>query len=529
MGPLIETLLTALLIVAILPILVAVHELGHFWVARACGMHVDAFAVMMGGIRKTRPSELGAKPMASPWILAAVGTVAGVSLAWAMSAQNLIGAYASLAVLGAVLPVWIATRLGNVYRLPLASTVGTVAKAWLVAVVLSFVGTGGKGMGPLQTVGLLAIFAVIGLLFVYYHPVLHKGEEEKHGQGQIFVDGPMGPEKRPVLFRPLLSRTDKHGTEFSLLCLPLGGFAAIRGMHPKEDGSETEIEGGFYSKPPLARLAVLFAGPFFSIAFGVLLLAVVLAINGELVPRTTPVIGSLTADGPGAKAGLKPGDKILEANGKPVATFYDLVKTVRVSFTEKDGRYEPVPVRLTYERDGKTLFANVTPVVDKAPSPVLQEDNKPSSEKKIQAKLQMSPVFDHKPLAPVEAFDAAVKYPVLLVAGLAESVSKPQTLAENIGGPASIAREIGNAGKAGPPAVFMVAAMLSVSLGVMNLLPIVPFDGGQMMVAFAELLRGGRRLSLKLQMQLSTIGAFLVMVLVIGVVTLDIGKMAMGR
>jgi len=132
-------------------------------------------------------------------------------------------------------------------------------------------------------------------------------------------------------------------------------------------------------------------------------------------------------------------------------------------------------------------------------------------------------------VSPVDALSAAVKYPFVLVAGIAQTVAKPQTIADNVGGPASIFQELGNAGKEGAPSVFWFSALLSVSLGVMNLLPIVPFDGGQMMVAFAEMLRGGRRLSLKLQMQLSTIGAFLVMVLVLGVVTLDIGKMATGR
>jgi regulator of sigma E protease len=69
--------------------------------------------------------------------------------------------------------------------------------------------------------------------------------------------------------------------------------------------------------------------------------------------------------------------------------------------------------------------------------------------------------------------------------------------------------------------VIKVAALISISVGIMNLLPIPPLDGGQMVVAFAEMLRGGRRLSMKVQGTVSTVGLGLVMLLIVSAFAAD--------
>ena len=76
----------------------------------------------------------------------------------------------------------------------------------------------------------------------------------------------------------------RETTRFTVRPWPLGGFVRIKGMLPEEDGSETTIAGGFYNKPPIQRLVVLFAGPLFSVLAGILILTPLYMTTGKGVP-----------------------------------------------------------------------------------------------------------------------------------------------------------------------------------------------------------------------------------------------------
>src|SRR6185369_10415908 len=97
-----------------------------------------------------------------------------------------------------------------------------------------------------------------------------------------------------------------------------------------------------------------------------------------------------------------------------------------------------------------------------------------------------------------------------------------------VGGPGTIAKVTSEATKQGVGPVIELMAMLSISVGIFNLLPVPPLDGGQMLVAIAEMLRGGRRLSMKVQGAVTAIGLALVAMLFISVVFIDIGRLSQG-
>lgn len=523
--PIFDTLQAALTFIIVLPILVAVHELGHFWAARLFGMHVDAFAVMMGGVRKTDLSHLLKKPLAPGkwlWVLG-LGSFALILTGVIAKVAGLV--YVGLFLLGIVFPVWMVTRLGALYHLPAMRSMGVLLKAWGLAILLSVAATRGQRLDPGQVLALASIASFIGMLIVYYNPVFNKTEEAPQGHGQVDLESSTGVDKVPVRFRPLLARTDKHGTEFSLLCWPLGGFAAIKGMHPREDGSETQISQGFYSKSPFARFCVLFAGPLFSVLLGVVLLAGTTIAFGKQVPDSAPIIGNLGQDSAAAKAGIKIGDKILTVNGEPVETFFGVTKIVRKSLTKVGDKYVPIPVQVTIERKGTPMGLVVIPKVDNVASPVLNEKFEPTDEVAIQAKFGLGPRIAREKVPVGDAIANAAVQPIKLIQGIAKTFSKPAALAENVGGPAAIAQQLGDASKDGLESVIVSAALLSLSLGIMNLLPIIPLDGGQIVIALAEMLRGGRRLSIQLQSLLSTVGVFLIFALMITVVTMDIGRL----
>ncbi len=251
-----EVLVTGSVFLLVITVLVFVHELGHFWAAKAFGMHVDAFAVMMGGIRKTDLRSHLEKPMVPAFVLYLVGIVSTVALAIAGAINSQLLFISAMAILSFALPVWVILRLAALYHLPLAMAFKSLAICWISVLVILGIGSGFRNLDPAYFGGMLLAGSYVAILLVYYHPVSRKSDDTPQGYGEITIDG----EDVDVRFRPVFSTMSKGGTEFSFLALPLGGFAAIKGMHPKPDGSEVNIDKGFYSKPAWQRLVVLFAG-----------------------------------------------------------------------------------------------------------------------------------------------------------------------------------------------------------------------------------------------------------------------------
>lgn len=324
------------------------------------------------------------------------------------------------------------------------------------------------------------------------------------------------PEPSPTPTQGKLVTTET--TDFTIRPWPLGGFVRIKGMLPEDDGSETTVPGGFYSKAPWKRFIVLLAGPVFSVAAGVIILFFLTLAVGKTVQGTT--LGNLIKGGAADKAGLLPGDKVLEIDGKKIASPPD------VAFSVRDQAGKPINVVIQRGTEQKTL--TITPSLEKEPSPVINAEGIPTGEFKRQGKLEA--YWDpndqrHVSVSVGEAFMESARVPYTVVTTLARLVTQPKQLKENVGGPISIAKATSEAVRLGPETVVALAAMLSISVGIFNLLPIPPLDGGQMMVALIEMLRGGRRLSIKIQGAIATAGFALVAMLIITVMTIDVGRL----
>jgi regulator of sigma E protease len=309
----------------------------------------------------------------------------------------------------------------------------------------------------------------------------------------------------------------KWGTDFTVRPFPLGGFVKVKGMVPEEDGSEIHVEGGFFQKPPWQRLIVLFAGPLFSVMAGLAILIPLYMSVGEAQPQNAPIVGGVAKGGPAEKAGLKSGDRFLSIAGKPVQTFYDVVLAVR--------DLPPASIELEVERNGTRLALTAVPLRDKEPTPVLGPDLEFTEERRVQSRLGMGPAVKTVPLAFGDAALAAVKKPVLMVVGLYRLSTTPSRIKDEVGGPLTIFAVTAETAKQGLAQYIALAGLLSIWLGIFNLLPIPGvFDGGHMFVAFVEMLRGGRRLSFRAQTWLATVGMTLVAILIVGVLAVDANR-----
>jgi len=507
-----EYALGGLAFLIVITVLVFVHELGHYWLAKANGMAVDSFAIMIGGRRVTNLESRLPKRMAPKKLVWLASVLAlGVIFSGSLLKANALS-IGGLFLLCIVIPIWITLRLGALYHLNLSSTFKNLVVCWIGAFFVLMFSNKGAGIEPAQTLIVFGMASGLSLMLLYYKPVLGKGEDSTMGEGSIDIGG----EKVDVRYRPLLSRKNNEGTEFSLLMIPAGGFASIRGMAPKPDASETKIEKGFYSKHPLQRLIVLFAGPFFSIAFGIILITVLYSTVGEAQPVNKPVIGSIAKDMPAYAAGMRAGDRFVSINGTKTDTFFDVIKIVRQSPNAE--------LDVVYERKGQTHRTKLTPILGPEETPVFGPNLEPTGELKKQGLAGMMWDSQFVRLSPLVALQKGVALPFKMVGDLVNIAKKPSRAKNELGGPGTIAAIAVDAAKQGVTTVMLLAALLSISLGVMNLLPIFPLDGGQMVVAFIELLRGGKRLSMQVQSLVSTSGFFLVLALAATMLAMDVNR-----
>jgi regulator of sigma E protease len=312
-------------------------------------------------------------------------------------------------------------------------------------------------------------------------------------------------------------RAATETTDFTFRAWPLGGFVRIKGTIPEEDGSEVNIPGGFYSKSPLQRFIVLLMGPVFSILAGIAILVPLFMLHGVEEPHNVAVVPNLSADGPAIGAGLPVGARILEVDGKPVTTFYEVIGMVR------DRGTKPVNLLVVGE-DGQRKLYTVTPERSKGPHPVIGPKLEVTKEKRVQSLLGMGIPMRLERLSFGDALQKAIGLPGQMVSGLMSVILKPARFKDELGGPLSIVAITAGTTRQGLPDVLYFAGALSISLGIFNLLPIVPLDGGQMVIAFAEILRRGRRLSYRLQHAVAGVGMVLIFALILGVLAADVNR-----
>ena len=534
-------LTTAAALLLILTVLVAVHELGHFLFARMFGMEVNTFAVMMGGVRRTDLRPYLSQPLASGWwvtgaTLASIAMIVGGGAAglWQLEVAGFF-------LISIPLPYWMASRLEVLYHLPQGSAFKSMAQAWFGGFMILAIGTRFQGVSPSLFFGVLLGAAIVGVLLIYYRPVMQKSEDSPMGEGQIELSRTLSDEERaklnkevddmtdrtlPVIFRPLFAWKDKRGTEFAFLLLPLGGFAAIKGMHAREDGSEVNIPGGFYSKPAWQRLIVLFAGPLFSILFGIILLFANFLYIGQPDLKKSTEVKSAAKDSPAEKAGIKPGDKVVSINGTEITGFFQMVSLVRDQFEQTPAGPKPLPTLVTISRDGVEQNLTILPKVTDQPEVVIDSEGMPTEEKRLQARIGLELKALMVPIPPGEAFVTAVAAPITMMRLIGDRLKTPETAGDVIGGPISMAQQSQSAVNEGWVGILQMAALLSIMLGIMNLLPIPPLDGGQMVIAFAEMLRRGNRLSLSLQHGLTMFGLLFTVGLTLLAVVMDVERQA---
>ncbi len=262
-------------------------------------------------------------------------------------------------------------------------------------------------------------------------------------------------------------------TNYCLSAIPLGGYVQMKGQDDLDPLKRSKDKDSYNAKKPWQRIIILLAGPFANFLLAFILY---LAISFIGVKELAPVIGKITPNSPAAKAHLKPKDKIIQINDIKIKTWRDLSEAIKNS-----------KGKLTFiiKRDKEIKTVNITPKIIKLKN-IFGEDVKkraigimPSGDL-VTLHLNFIETFKY-------AFNRTLDASYLIVKGLQKLIEGIVPL-NQMGGVISIVQVTSKAAEVGIVALFSLTALISVNLGVLNLLPIPALDGGHIIFNLYEMI-----------------------------------------
>jgi regulator of sigma E protease len=305
--------------------------------------------------------------------------------------------------------------------------------------------------------------AVIGLgLLIVFHEFGHFLLAKLSGVGVLTFS---------IGFGPKLWVIKKGETEYALSAFPLGGYVKMVGEDPDEEVQQAEIEKSFAHKSLLKRIAIVVAGPGFNLLLAVFLFMVVFTFYG--VPVMSTQVSGVEKGSPAERAGIAKGDRIVAIDGNPVKEWEELSKKIKGS----GGKALNLQIRRGEETKSITV------------QPTQKEGRNIFGERKddwiIGIGSQVSIEKGNPGLAVVKAVYQTYDYAKLTLMAFYKMLLGDVS-PRNIGGPILIAQMAGQQAQEGLGSFLAFLAVLSINLGVLNLLPVPVLDGGHLLFFLVE-------------------------------------------
>ena len=356
---------------------------------------------------------------------------------------------------------------------------------------------------------------------------------------------------------PRIFSVRRGETVYSIRVLPLGGFVNIEGMQPEnfdlerfkkektdeiieelrnekglsEKSDEIESEefvnevskrldenvekelkkqeniqkNGFFAKSPFSRFVVLIAGVMMNFISALIALFVMLSITGVMpIKYTAPVVGEIQADSR-AKEKLRVNDRILAVNGENVSNWVEMSeKVLKISQNYKD---EDVSLKIL--RNDKEITENVKLTYNKEAKANLLGIQVLSQKTNINERIKMSFVMFR------DYFKLTLDGVRMLVTG--------KVAMKEMTGPVGLPKIVGQAyGQGGFFALLGIFILISINIGIMNLLPIPALDGGRLIFVIPEFF--GIKVNKKIEEKIHMIGMIFLLVLMLVIVFFDVSK-----
>jgi regulator of sigma E protease len=319
-----------------------------------------------------------------------------------------------------------------------------------------------------------------------------------------------------LFFGPTIWSFRRGETEYGIKSIPLGGYVKITGMNPEEDVPPEVAERSYYRQDVWKRIVVVAAGPAVNIVLAFLILFGVYLATGR--PQVEQSVGEVKANSPAAQV-LQPGDRIVAVDGQRypglstedrLTRFGEQVASHKCAGKQLDGCVAAEPVRLEVDRGGKPRTFTVYPRYDKEVRRALIGFSYGSRN------LDVGPGA-----AASEAGDAiweVASGTVHVFTHLFESEQREQI--SGVVGISDVGHQVVDKSL---ERALLLLALVSLSLGLVNLLPILPLDGGHIFWSLVEKVRG-RPVSLRVMERATAIGVALVVMLFFLGLSNDIGR-----
>ncbi|GFM37179.1 RIP metalloprotease RseP [Desulfovibrio psychrotolerans] len=314
----------------------------------------------------------------------------------------------------------------------------------------------------------IAIVLVLGGL-IFFHELGHFSVARLLGIGvRAFSLG----------FGPVLYKFRRGKTEYRLSAIPLGGYVSLAGENDENDltGGFTEKES-FIKRPTWHRMLVIVAGPLANLLLAFLIYWGLFWSAGQM--HIAPEIGNVRDGSPAAQVGIAEGDTITDIAGARIEYWNDVADTI--------GKSGGTEISITVLREGQPITFQVVP------EKLLRKNIFGEDEESYLIGIAASGKTFTQPLDGVSAAQAGLEHTwemiVITGKGFAKIIQRVIPM-DNVGGPIMIAQMVSQQTEYGVAAVLALAALISVNLGLLNLLPIPVLDGGHLvMLTFETIFR----------------------------------------
>src|ERR1043165_4795181 len=349
--------------------------------------------------------------------------------------------------------------------------------------------------------GYVVPFLFVLTIVVFFHELGHFLIARWCGVRVLTFSIGFGPE--------LFGFNDRHGTRWKVAAVPLGGYVKFFGDEnaasvPDADTlnqmTEAEKRDSFFFKHVAQRAAIVAAGPIANFILAIVIFAAVFTFYGK---QATPArVDTVQAASAAEAAGFKPGDLITRINGRTIETFTDMQRIVSTHPGE--------PLDIDVERGGQPLAIKATPKLTE------MKDNFGNVHRigVLGITGAREPPVPVDPLTAVKLGVEETWFVVERTLSYIGGVVVGRESADQLGGPIRIAQVSGQVATAGFVALIHLAAVLSISIGLLNLFPIPLLDGGHLLFYAIEAVRG-RPLSDRAQEVGFRIGLAIVLLLMI--------------
>ena len=286
--------------------------------------------------------------------------------------------------------------------------------------------------------------------------------------------------------KQLCGFTDKHGTNWKICAIPLGGYCQFLGdSNGASAGEDDEIissltdeekKEAFAFQNPWKKLAIVLGGPGFNYLFAILVFAIMFITLGKFT--FPPVVGDVIPEGAAYEAGIQTGDRITEINGKKIKTFSDISTEIALI---TDGKAN---IKLIRNEETLEFSVNLKPLE-------VEENGTTTKRPMLGIKSQSSIELDNEKLSVPQAFVEATSETWRITVGTLRGVKQMivgDRGTEDLGGILRIAEMSGDISKKNGLVDFIAfMALLSINLGLINLFPIPVLDGGHVVIFLVEI------------------------------------------